>query len=258
VLPARRPSLDVAALAPSGRSVLVGLALFVLAILAYVGARETSVFGVQTIDVRGATPQVRAQVRQALASERGISLLKVDGASLDRRLAVIPAVRSFTYDRAFPHTLRIVLKREWPALVVRRGADGFLLSTDGRVLQRLVHVRRSPLPRLYVPRDTRLAVGGTVGGPMLAAATSLAPVRGAPLPGGVRFVVSNDKNLTFVLGQSHFELRLGDTGDLRLKLAIARRILRQTGAVGAGAGYLDVSVPERPVLLANPQVASTG
>ena len=42
------------------------------------------------------------------------------------------------------------------------------------------------------------------------------------------------------------ELRLGDGGDLRLKLAIARRILRRTGAASAGGGYLDVSVPERP------------
>ena len=50
------------------------------------------------------------------------------------------------------------------------------------------------------------------------------------------------------------ELRLGDSGDLRLKLAIARRILAATGAARAGGGYLDVSVPERPVLAANSQV----
>jgi hypothetical protein len=258
VLPARRPSLDVARLAPSGRSVLAGLGLFVLAIAAYFVARDTSLFAVQRIDVRGATPQVRAQVRGALAAERGVSLLKVDENALDRRLAEIPAVRSFTYDRAFPHTLRIVVRREWPSLVVRRGAQAFLLSTDGRVLEQLVRFRGSRLPRLYVPRDTRISVGATVTGPPLAAATALAPLRGAPLPAGVRFVVSNDKNLTFVLGASRFELRLGDTGDLRLKLAIARRILRQTGAVAAGPGYLDVSVPERPVLLSNPQVATSG
>ena len=58
--------------------------------------------------------------------------------------------------------------------------------------------------------------------------------------------------LTVVLG-SGFQVRLGDVGDLRLKLAIARRILVQTGAAAA-AGYLDASVPERPVLSTNPQV----
>jgi hypothetical protein len=50
------------------------------------------------------------------------------------------------------------------------------------------------------------------------------------------------------------DVRLGDQGDLKLKLAIARRILRATAAATAGSGYLDVSVPERPVLFLNSQV----
>jgi hypothetical protein len=50
-------------------------------------------------------------------------------------------------------------------------------------------------------------------------------------------------DLTFVL-RSGLELRLGDPTDVRLKLAIARRAL---GALPAGASYLDVSVPGRPV-----------
>jgi hypothetical protein len=54
------------------------------------------------------------------------------------------------------------------------------------------------------------------------------------------------------------EVRLGDTGDLRLKLAIARRILRMTHAAAGGSGYLDVSLPERPVLDTNPQVGGRG
>jgi hypothetical protein len=69
----------------------------------------------------------------------------------------------------------------------------------------------------------------------------------------VRFVQGGNRGLTLGLGGG-LELRLGDGGDLRLKLAIARRILRATGAAKAGEGYLDVSVPERPVLSLNPQV----
>jgi len=72
---------------------------------------------------------------------------------------------------------------------------------------------------------------------------------------GVRFVRAGRGELTLVLGGgSDFELRLGDPSDLRLKLAIGRRILASTGAATAGAGYLDVSLPERPVLAANSQV----
>ena len=53
---------------------------------------------------------------------------------------------------------------------------------------------------------------------------------------------------------SGFELRLGDAGDVRLKLAIARRIFRAAGVGPTSVGYLDVSVPERPVLNLNSQV----
>jgi hypothetical protein len=85
----------------------------------------------------------------------------------------------------------------------------------------------------------------------------LAPLTGAPLPGGVRTVEGGKRGLVLILGGG-MELRLGDAGDLRLKLAIARRILRATGAAAAGGGYLDVSVPVRPVLATNSQVEGGG
>ena len=72
------------------------------------------------------------------------------------------------------------------------------------------------------------------------------------MPTGVRFVESGATELTLFLG-SGFEVRLGDATDLRLKLAIARRILASTRAATSGVGYLDVAVPERPVLDTNSQ-----
>ena len=44
--------------------------------------------------------------------------------------------------------------------------------------------------------------------------------------------------------RSGIELRLGDTSDLAVKLEVARHVLPQLGDLH---GYLDVSVPERPV-----------
>lgn len=255
VLSARRaaPSLSAIRLAPSGRSVLIGLALLALAIGGYLAARETSVFAVHTLEVRGGDPALQAQVRGVLASEVGQSLLKIDGNSLGRRISPLPGVRSFRYDRAFPNTLRIVLRPEQPVLVLRRGAEAYLVAASGRVIKVLAHPHRSHLPRLWVTRELQVRVGEPSPPSALSAATALAPLRGAPLPGGVRFVRSA-KELTLVLGGG-LEVRLGDSGDLQLKLAIARRILRETGAATAGGGYLDVSVPERPVLSPKSQVA---
>jgi len=50
-------------------------------------------------------------------------------------------------------------------------------------------------------------------------------------------------------------LRLGEPTDVRLKLAIARRALR---VLPAGATYVDVSVPGRPVAGTDPQVSGGG
>ena len=255
VLPARRaaPSLQFARLAPSGRSILTGLVLFALAIGGYVGARETSIFAVRTIDIRGGNELLRAQVKAALAGDVGQSLMKIDGDSLNRHIAPIPGVRSFEYDRAFPNTLRVVLRPEQPVLVLRSGADAYLVAATGRVIRPLAHPRLSQLPRLWVGRDVQVKVGEPLPPVVGSAATALAPLSGAPLPGGVR-LVRGGKELTLVLGGG-LEVRLGDHGDLQLKLAIARRILRATAAAATSGGYLDVSVPERPVLSLNTKVA---
>lgn len=264
----RRPTADVAPvsvrgslpdlrrLTPSARSLVVGIVLALLAVGAYFGARDTSVFAVQTLDVRGGDAELRGQVRDALAGELGTSLLRVNSGVVASYVEAIPGVRSFTIDRAFPHTLRVTVKREVPVLVVRQvpGRAAFLVGASGRVIRTLPHSRLSHLPRLWVTKQVAVHVGGALPRNLAAAAAALAPLQGAALPRGVASVRVGKDELTLTLGGG-LQVRLGDTGDLRLKLAIARRILRQTGAAAGGTGYLDVSVPLRPVLSTVPQVA---
>ncbi len=225
---------------PSGRSVLLGLAILVLACGAYAVALETSVFAVQTIDVRGATPQIRAEAAQALKGELGRSLLRVDGADLDRRLSTLPGVASLNFDRSFPNTLRVTIRAERPVLVLRRGRDAFLVSTTGRVLRTLAHPRLSSLPRLWLPSHTQVTIGARLEpGAGQGAAVALAALRGASLPSSVREVQVDGQELSLVLA-SGFVVRLGDPGDIRLKLAIARRIFRL-----AAIGPTQRGVPRR-------------
>lgn len=254
-LPGRESLPDLGHLMPSLRSLAVGVALAMLAVLAYLGARETSVFSVQAVDVRGGTPALRAEVRAALSDVVGTSLLRVGDTTVESRLAPISGVRSFTFDRAFPHTLRVVVEREVPVLVVRRvpGKEAFLVAASGRVLKELPHPRLSHLPRLWVKKTVPITVGARLDRSLAGAATALSTLRGAGLPGGVASVRAGRDELTLRLAGG-LEVRLGDTGDLRLKLAIARRILRLAGAAAGAGGYLDVSLPQRPVLDQNPQV----
>jgi hypothetical protein len=106
---------------------------------------------------------------------------------------------------------------------------------------------------MWLPAATPARPGDPAPLDVRIAAAALAPLRPGILPGGVDTVLADRTQLTFRL-RSGFEVRLGDLGDVRLKLAIARRILASTAAAWS-AGYIDVSVPERPVLYSNSQVA---
>jgi cell division protein FtsQ len=243
---------------PSLRSFLVGLAILALAAAAYAGARETSVFAVREVSIAGGSPALRAQVGKALAPELGRSLVRIGGGEIERRVAKVPGVLAVRYDRRFPHTLRVVVTPERPVLLLRRGGKGWVVSARGRVLRSVKHPRVSSLPRAWVPKPTVVRVGKTLapeGGGTIAMV--LAPLGAGAFPAGVRSVRAKDSELTLILG-SGLELRLGDAGDLRLKLAVARRILALQGAESTAA-YVDVSVPERPVVgSGNTQVESTG
>ena len=68
-------------------------AFVVVAGLAYLGARETSVFALRTIDVEGAPEPVVAQIRQALKPLTGHSLASLDAKDVVRRVESLPTVR---------------------------------------------------------------------------------------------------------------------------------------------------------------------
>ncbi|HZT52889.1 MAG TPA: hypothetical protein VE995_00745, partial [Gaiellaceae bacterium] len=97
--PARRARVLALRLAPSRRAVAAGLGLVAFALVAYAVARETSLFAIQRIAVRGAPAPVAAQVRRALAPLVGASLVGLDGAAVLRRVDDLPTVVRASYDR---------------------------------------------------------------------------------------------------------------------------------------------------------------
>jgi cell division protein FtsQ len=246
VLPTAVRLPELRAAVPSVRSVGVGLALLVVAAAAYVGARTLSVFSVRQIEIAGGSPLARQEAADALRPVIGASLLKVDSAVLERRLAAVPQVASVRFDRDFPHRLRVVVVPEHPVLLLRRGKEGWVVSARGRVMRRVTNTRVSSLPRMWVPPGTKVVVGSMLDARSGGLASSIfGPLGAAQFPAHVQFVRGGAKELTLVL-RSRMEVRLGGTEDLRLKLAIARRILLAVGA--QPGGYVDVSVPERPVV----------
>ena len=235
--------LELSRFAPSGRSLLTGLLILLSCLGLYAAARATSAFAVDRIAVQGTSPDVAADVRKALAPALGESLLGIDLNELTRRAETVPMVATATFDRAFPHTLEIAVVPEVPVAVLRQGSSSWLAAAGGRVVAELDKGARPGLPRVWPKRDVDVRVGESLRGLDQLAVAAVAPLVDRPLPSAVNSVVAGRDELTLTL-RSGVELRLGDATDIAVKLEVARRVLPQ---LGRWRGYLDVSVPERPV-----------
>ncbi|HZC74760.1 MAG TPA: FtsQ-type POTRA domain-containing protein, partial [Gaiellaceae bacterium] len=139
---------------PTRRSLVVGLGVLAVALGGYLVARETPLFAIQRVEVHGGSPQVARQARQALASLVGAPLVGLDGSAVLRKLDALPTVVSASYDRDFPHTLRITVVAERPAAVLRSGPDSWLVSLRGRVIERLPSQALPRVARIWVSTRT--------------------------------------------------------------------------------------------------------
>jgi cell division protein FtsQ len=233
---------------PTGRSLVLGFALVLGAAGLYVLARVTPMFALRRIEVKGASPALAARVRSALQPLRGTSLLALNGAQVEERLDSLTSVASVSYDRAFPHTLRVSIRPERPVAIARHGADAWVVAASSRVLASSRPHARRDLPRIWLvsgPARVGTNLSDRFG---LRAVRALSLAGAEHLPSRIRTVRAHDHQLTFLLA-SGLELRLGDVHAIRLKLAVAARILPGM----RGYRYLDVSVPVRPVASVNPQ-----
>lgn len=241
-MPELHPREWLERLAPTRRSLAAGFGILALTLCGYLVARETSLFAVDRVEVRGASPRVTGQVRQVLASFVGAPLVGLDGSAVLRKVDALPTVVRASYDRAFPHTLRITVVPERPAAVLRSGTASWLVSARGRVIEPLRSATLPKLPRIWASAHTPVRLGAelaTAGATVAARAVGLAGAFGSR----VASAAYSNGELTFRL-HSGLVLVLGDGRDLRLKLAVAERVLT---LLPAGSTFLDVSVPGRPV-----------
>lgn len=240
---------------PSGR--VVGVAVCVAAglALAYLAARHTPLFAVQELQVRGAPPRVERAIRAELQPVLGTSLIALDGGELVHRLESLPVVKAATYDRAFPNTLRLVVRPERQLAVVRsRGGGAWIVSEGGRVLRPAPVRALARLPLVTLAPGILLRPGESLGNPATLTALRALALVPRPFPLHVRSARMQLGRVTLVVGE-RTELRLGEPAELRLKLVIGERVLRAMEPdERAQFGYVDLSLPERPVAGTDPQV----
>jgi cell division protein FtsQ len=235
--------LDLAQVLPSGRSLALAFGLLAAVFVAYWGARSTSVFAVDRIEVRGAPPSVARDVRAMTRSALGSSLLAVETDELEARIRSLPSVIAASIDRAFPHTLVVRVAAEHPVAMARRGDRAWLVAGSNRILGAIEPTDEPGLPRLWLPRQASVQVGRTLPPVYEPATRALASLREVHFPAHVKGAHVVRGELKLVL-RNGLEVLFGDSSDVLVKLAVAAAVLPH---VDGDAVYLDVSVPERPV-----------
>jgi cell division protein FtsQ len=215
----------------------------------YAVLRSSPMFAIDRITVVGATGATRDAIRTRASSAAGAgSLLAVSPQRVADAVAGMPFVRSVHVDRAFPHELRVTVVTEHAAAVVETGTSRYLIARSGRVMGEAGSSSR--LPQLTasaaaVPRAGEALPASTLDEVHLAAALlDHRDVRAT-------LIADDSSGLTARL-QGGTQLRLGDGTELDRKLAVAGTLLakrpRGTDGEPVALKYLDVSVPDHPVL----------
>lgn len=220
----------------------MSFATVVLAAGLYLAARETSLFAIDRIEVRGVPAGQAARIGAALEPVSGSSLVSFDATDGDRLLASVPVVASASYDRDFPHTLVVTVVPEVPIALLRRGPDAWVVSEGGRVLRKVTDRPLPALPRIWLPVSADPLVGAVVADESAATVQAVAAMHEVRLPVPIRSVRLERRELSLTLA-SGVDVLLGTPSRLPLKLAVTAKVIQ----AAPDAKWVDVSVPERAV-----------
>ena len=217
--------------------------------IGYAIVRTSPIFTIDRVTVVGATGSARDAIRaKAIQAASSGSLLTVNPQAVADAVASMPLVRSVHVDRAFPHELRITVVAEHPAAIIETGTSRYLIARSGRVMGDAG--KRSQLP-LLTTRAAAVPAAGEALPPSTLDQVHLAAALLDHRDVHVTLIADTGAGLTARLAGGT-QLRLGDGLDLDRKLVVAATLLKKRPRGYDGEPlklkYLDVSVPDHPVL----------
>ncbi|MGA2014167.1 MAG: FtsQ-type POTRA domain-containing protein [Solirubrobacteraceae bacterium] len=202
--------------------------------------RDSSLVAVEHVTITGVSGPDATQVRTALVlAARDMTTLDVQTRRLRTAVAPYPVVKAFAVSTQFPHGMRIHVIEQVPVAVVVAGGVRTAVSSDGTLLHDVTAAAGLPAIALGV------APGGTrVGGITLSEVRLLAAAPYALLAKVQAAGSDAAHGLTAQLRDGP-AVYFGADSQLTEKWAALAAVLSAPSS--AGASYIDVSVPRRPV-----------
>lgn len=240
--PWSRPRTPAARRLPRARVRTLVIATATLVVVAAAGLwlRDSSLVAVEHVRVTGANGSDGPAIRRALsAAAREMTTLHVREGSLRDAVASYPIVKDLRVSAHPLHGLSIAVIEHAPAAVLAVGDSRVAVAADGTILRK-VRLDGLPLvPTRGLPGGQRLRDRQALGAVALA---GFAPVG---LRGLITRIRSGGRDGLRADMQGGLRIVFGSRMRLAAKWAAAARVLADPKA--AGAAYLDVRVPERPV-----------
>lgn len=223
----RRWAIRLRRLRPFG---LAGLAL-ALVITGIWLVFFSSVVTVRGVEVTGNETVSAQQIKEVARAPLGTPLARADLAAVQARVEAIPAIRSVSVSRSWPHAIRIEVVERTPVAVVSRGAGLQAVDIDG-VLFGSYPTEPKDLPLIRTTPDVKAEV--------LAEAAKVVQSLRADIAARVRYVdVATVDKIT--LRMSHGpEVMWGSAADSDEKARVLAVLLKRK------VSQIDVSVPGKP------------
>lgn len=191
----------------------------------------SSVVTVRDVSVQGTRTISSVRVRAVAKTPIGLQLARVDLGAIRARVETIPAVKSVSVSRSWPHTVAISITERTPVAVVDRGAGLQAVDEDGVLFGSYLH-QPADLPLLQTAPD----VSSEALSEAAHVVTSLRP--------DIRAIVDR------VEVESVDRIRLHLSGGRTVMWGSAEQSAEKASVLAVllhqKAQEIDVSVPERP------------
>lgn len=205
--------------------------------------RDSDLVRVERTKVTGLSTADAGEIRRALTEAAArMTTLRVDEARLQRSVSTYPEVADLEVEPGFPDELTVHVTERRPIATVPGAGDAPVpVAADGTLLPDAEPSR--PLPALPA---TRAHPDAAVDHPRTLAALDVVAAAPAALVGKVETVRQGPGEGLVVELRDGPPLVFGDGEGLEAKWSAATAVLARDAA--AGARYVDVSLPERPVV----------
>lgn len=244
---ARSPRADAARRARLRRQLqlLLGAALLVSIVAAFILVPRSDAFRIRHLEVSGAAAvtdlQVREQIDPLLA---GKTIFTVDERALARAVSSFPFVQDVRVERHLPGGLELHVTEYRPLALALGDGAFWLVARDGRILSRAdASEWRGRIPVVTL-RSSRIRLGMRVNEEP---ALQLLAARGSSSTLMFETIEAEDFRLVATL-PSGIEVRFGRAVQLREKLLATELVLAEARKAKVTPRYVDVSVPAKPAI----------